>query len=85
MCECLVCVCMYCVCVCVGGVHGVCVWGIFVLNLFPVCLYRGTLVEIFELKHRREYHFLQEKENKQQFMLMEVHNYRHTQMDAQVG
>ncbi len=29
---------------------------IFVLDLFPTCLYRGMLVEIFELKHRREYH-----------------------------
>ncbi len=51
------------------------------VSLFTVSLYRGTLVESFThvniiMK------ILQQNENKQQFPLKEVHNYRHTQTDV---
>ena len=76
------CVHVLCVCVCGRCARCVCV-GDFRAQSVPCVSVQGNVGG--NLKHRREYHFLQEKENKQQFMLMEVHNYRHTQMDAQVG
>ena len=95
-CACLVCECVVCVCcmyLCGGGVHVLCVyvWGVcklcvcvgdFRAQSVPCVSVQGNVGG--NLKHRREYHFLQEKENKQQFMLKEVHNYRRTQTDAQV-